>query len=108
MASSGVLDRTFDALANEHRRRIVDRLSGGSVDTPELTAGFDMSKQALNKHLTVLEQAGLVERELRGRVHHVQLVPDKLNLVTDWVSEVRRGWGASLDRLGDLLEEEHS
>ena len=105
MAPNAMLDRTLDALANEHRRRIVDRLSGGSVDTPRLGDHFSMSKQALNKHLVVLEEAGLVRRERRGRVHTVHLRTEPLDSIIDWVGQVRRGWESSFDRLGEMLEE---
>lgn len=104
MVANDLLERTFDALGNPHRREIIDRLMGGPLDTPVLGACFDMSKQALNKHLVVLERAGLIDRRLNGRVHRVHLRPDPLDTVVDWVSAVRRGWESSFDRLGDLLE----
>ena len=100
-----VLDRTLDALANPHRRDIVDRLVAGPLDTPSLGTAFDMSKQALHRHLTVLEGAGLVERRAQGRVHEVRLCAEPLAAVVSWASEVRRGWETSLDRLAHVLEE---
>jgi len=100
-----VLDRTFDALANPHRRDIVNRLSEGPVQTPTLGSSFDMSRQALHQHLTVLERAGLIERRALGRVHEVRLRAEPLDAVVGWASEIRRGWDANLDRLGALLEE---
>ena len=105
MAPTATLDRTLDALGNEHRRRIVDRLATGSVDTPLLGEQFSMSKQALNKHLVVLEAAGLVRRERHGRVHTVHLQTGPLGSIVDWVGQVRQGWESSFDRLGQLLEE---
>ena len=98
------MDRTFEALANGHRRAIVDRLLAGPVETPELGIGFDMSKQALHQHLSVLERAGLIERRAVGRVHRIHLRPEPLDAVTDWATTVRRAWSDSLDRLADVLD----
>ena len=106
MASPATLDRTLDALANDQRRRIVDRLVEGPLDTPALGADFAMSKQALNKHLVQLEDAGLIERRRHGRVHEIRLRAEPLDELTTWVSRVRLGWESSLDRLGRLLEED--
>ena len=105
MTSSVVLDRTFDALANEHRRRIVNQLTAGPLDTPTLGSRFALSKQGLSRHLIVLQDAGLVERRLRGRVHQLSLQAAPLDGVSDWVTEVRRGWEANLDRLNQILRE---
>src|ERR1700733_3711308 len=97
------LDAAFDALANEHRREIVRRLARGAMTTPEIGRHFEFTKQALSRHVGVLENAGLVSRTLRGRVHEVSLVPRPLDTVARWVSELRRGWTASLDRLDEVL-----
>lgn len=104
--SATTLDPVFDALASEHRRRIVDHLAVRPLDTPTLGAKFNMSKQALNRHIVVLEDAGLIERRLQGRVHELRLIADPLDGVSDWVSQIRRGWQANLDRLADVLEED--
>lgn len=106
MTATDTLDRTFDALASAHRRRIVRELRTGDLGTPELGERFTMSKQALHRHVQVLEAAGLVERRLEGRTHRLSLVQDPLSDVTNWVSEVQRGWEASLDRLGDVIQED--
>lgn len=99
------LDQVFEALASEHRRHIVGRLAAGPVETPALGAHFDMSKQALQRHLQLLEGAGLIERELNGRVHTVRLRPEPLDGVASWTREIRTGWETSLDQLADHLEE---
>lgn len=105
MASTETLERAFEALANEHRREIVGRLAAGPIDTPVLGTYFPMSKQALHQHLSVLERAGLIDRQPRGRVHRIELRAEPLDQVVDWLTEIRRGWDTSLDRLGLLLEE---
>lgn len=94
MAAQRSLDRTFDALSNAHRRQILATLRRGPLDTPELVDGRLMSKQAHHRHVRILEDAGLVGREARGRVNRLHLIAEPLGDVTSWVREVRRGWDA--------------
>ena len=100
------LDATLDALANVHRRSIVVLLVDGPMTTPALGAHFAMSKQALNRHIGVLEAAQLIERRRRGRVVEIALRGHPLDQVVDWIGTVRQAWESSLDRLGDVLAEE--
>ena len=102
------LDAMFDALASERRREIVMRLARSPMSTPEIRHHFGFSKQALSRHLAVLEDAGLVSRHVRGRVHHQALAPQRLDGVVQWVSELRRGWAASLVRLDEVLSEQQN
>jgi DNA-binding transcriptional ArsR family regulator len=102
-ADQVALDAVFDALANEHRREIVARLARGSMTTPEVGRHFGFTKQALSRHIGLLEDAGLVSRTLRGRVHELELVPRRLDSVERWVFELRRGWTGNLDRLDEVL-----
>lgn len=96
----------FMALASRPRREIVARLAQGSMTTPEIGRHFRFSKQALSRHVTVLERAGLVRRTMHGRVQEVALDPAPLASVVDWLGIVQRGWQSNLDRLGNLLGEE--
>ena len=105
MASETSLDALFGALANGRRRAIVARLAGGRATTPQIGRRFRLTRQALNRHVALLERAGVVTRTLRGREHEVELVPARLDEVTDFVAQLRRGWSASLDRLGEVLRE---
>ncbi len=102
---TAVLDRAFEALANPHRRAIVDRLAAGPLTTPELGRTFEMSKQALSRHVHVLEAAGLVAREPHGRVHELRLEPGPLDEIAEWTALRRRAWEANLDRLDAVLTE---
>jgi DNA-binding transcriptional ArsR family regulator len=97
------LDQVFDALANQSRREIVARLSRGPVTTPEIGRQFGFSKQALSRHLSLLEDAGLIQRLARGRVHELSLVPVPLGEVAGWLADIRRGWETNLDRLDAVL-----
>jgi hypothetical protein len=80
-------------------------LARGRATTPQIGRRFRLTRQALNRHVALLERAGLVARTLRGRAHEVELVPGRLDGVVDFVAELRRGWSASLDRLGEVLRE---
>lgn len=104
-APAAQLDAVFQGLANGSRREIVARLARGPMTTPAIGRHFGFSKQALSRHVAVLEGAGLVARTLRGRVHELVLVPRRLDSITRWVSGLRRGWAANLDRLDEVLRD---
>jgi DNA-binding transcriptional ArsR family regulator len=103
LARSASLGPIFGALANEQRRAILARLAQGPASTPDIALQFDLTKQALNRHLVVLEDAGLLERTMHGRTYDLALVPASLDRISRWLGEIRRGWHASLDRLDDIL-----
>jgi DNA-binding transcriptional ArsR family regulator len=104
VAAPGVLDLVFEALANPARRDIVARLSRGRTTTPELGRDFGFTKQALSRHVRVLEEAGVIERRKRGRVHELSLVPDQLEGVSSWAGTIKENWSLNLDRLESVLE----
>jgi len=72
------MDKVFSALASTPRRRILAYLSATSMTAGEIAERFDISKPSLSKHLSVLENAGLVTREKKGQFVHYSLVPDNL------------------------------
>ena len=83
------MDKIFSALASTPRRRILAYLSATSMTAGEIAERFDMSKPSLSKHLSVLENAGLVKRERRGQFIHYSLVPESLtNTLNGFVQEV--------------------
>ena len=73
-----VLDKIFSALASPPRRKILAYLSATSLTAGEISARFEMSKPSLSKHLSILENAGLITREKKGQFVHYSLEPDKL------------------------------
>src|SRR3954468_8705905 len=83
------LDRAFAALADPVRRAIVARLSRGPVSVGELAAPFDMSLQAVSKHIAVLEAAGLVSRSRDGQRRPVHLEAAALERLTAWIDRYR-------------------
>jgi DNA-binding transcriptional ArsR family regulator len=100
----GRLDRVFHALSDETRRAILQRLAGGGVLVKDLAVPFAMSKQAVSKHLQVLEEAGLVAKVAEGRSTRVTLEPEALRHVEVWVSFYRAFWTERVGRLEKLLE----
>src|SRR4051812_47984251 len=102
--SSRALDRTFAALADPTRRRILAHLSQGDRCVTDLARPHDMSLPAISKHLRVLEKAGLLQRRRQGRVHEIKLVAQPLRQAAHWVEGYRKFWEGSLDRLAAYLE----
>ena len=98
------LDRTFAALADPTRRRILAHLARGDRCVTHLAKPHDMSLPAVSKHLRVLEKAGLLRRRRYGRVHEMQLEARPLKQAAQWVEEYREFWEGSLDRLAAYLE----
>jgi DNA-binding transcriptional ArsR family regulator len=102
--SPKILNRTFAALADPTRRRILAHLARGDKCVTHLARPHAMSLPAVSKHLRVLEKAGLLRRRRYGRVHEMQLEAKPLKLAAEWVEEYRKFWEGSLDRLAAYLE----
>src|SRR5215472_13609437 len=102
--SSRTLNRTFAALADPTRRRILAHLAGGDRRVTDLARPHAMSLPAVSKHLRVLEKARLLRRRRYGRVHEMQLEAKPLKEAAEWVEEYRKFWEGSLDRLAAYLE----
>ncbi len=102
------LDTTFNALADPTRRALLARLRRGNATVGALARPFDMSLVAVSKHLRVLERAGLIEREVRGREHHCTLNGEPLRAVTGWTQEYLDFWENRLDALEAFVTREHS
>ena len=105
MQQNDPLSTTLAALADPTRRAILARLAQGETSVKDLAAPFDMSQPAISKHLRVLEKAGLIEqgRQAQWRPRRLQAGP--LREVADWVSQYRRHWEESFERLDTYLRE---
>ncbi|MBX2799682.1 MAG: helix-turn-helix domain-containing protein [Myxococcales bacterium] len=101
---SAAVDQIFAALSSGVRRGIVAQLATGSTSIAELRRDLPFSKQAMTRHVAVLEEAGLVRRITEGRTHRLQLVLEPLLEVQSWVDERAAAWRASFDRLDALLD----
>ncbi|MGH8775616.1 MAG: ArsR/SmtB family transcription factor [Jiangellaceae bacterium] len=101
MVNYDSLDRTFAALADPTRRAVVVRLARHDATVGELAAPFRMSLPAVSKHLSVLEKAGLISRERRGRNQVCRLRADNLAVATAWLERHRDFWTTQLTALAD-------
>ncbi len=100
------MDTVFRALANESRRKLLDRLHARNGQTlSEMCEGLDMTRQAVTKHLTILEEANLVVTQKRGRekLHYLNPVP--INEIAErWIGKYERGRLRALAELKKQLE----
>jgi DNA-binding transcriptional ArsR family regulator len=98
-------EAVWTALSDPTRREIVEKLTRGPTRVTDLAAPFDMSLNAVSKHIKVLEAARLVRRTIQGREHTLELDPAPLREVTRWASEIERFWSSRLDRMERYFEE---
>ena len=100
---SQTLDTIFHALGDATRRAMLGELASGERTVGELAQPFAMSLAAASKHIKVLEQAGLVHRDVRGRTHVCSLDPAPLMSADQWIGMYRRFWTDRLDTLERIL-----
>jgi DNA-binding transcriptional ArsR family regulator len=98
------LDRAFAALSDPVRRRIIARLSKGQATVNELAEPFEITKQAVSKHIQVLEQAGLVTRSRDAQRRPVHLNPPQLEALTAWIDGYRLVHEQQFRRLDAMLD----
>ena len=103
-----VVNDPFKALSHPIRRGIVERLAAGPASVGEATNGFGVSKPAISKHLKVLEDTGVIRREVVGRTHRLSLDPDVLSEAADWMDRQRALWGRLFDVVDEYLKEKES
>ncbi len=103
---SKVLDRTFGALADPTRRRILAQLAKGEECVTNLARPHAMSLAAVSKHLIVLEKAGLVRRQRNGRVHSLALEAKPMQEAREWLDRYRQFWEANLDQFERFLDQQ--
>ncbi|MEO0563309.1 MAG: metalloregulator ArsR/SmtB family transcription factor [Chloroflexota bacterium] len=95
----------FTAIAHPVRREILEILASGDRTAGELTAPFEVSRSAVSQHLSLLVDAGLIERRRQGRKQLYQIQPDNLNEVYRWIQQFEAFWAERLDNLGQVLDE---
>jgi DNA-binding transcriptional ArsR family regulator len=99
------LDRIFHALGDRTRRQMLTLLADeGERTASELGNPFEVAQPTVSKHIRVLERAGLVSRQVEGRVHRFRLNPTPMLEAQDWIARQRKFWNATLDQLGDFLD----
>jgi DNA-binding transcriptional ArsR family regulator len=101
--SDAEVDRIFRALADATRRDIVRRTLGGEASVSELAADYDMSFAAVQKHVAVLEGAGLVTKHPHGRERLVRADPRQIARARALLASLEKLWRARFDQLDDVL-----
>ena len=98
----------FAAISDPTRRGILERLrQDGALSVTELAAPLPISRQAVTKHLDILERSGLIEHEWRGRKRVHLLKAEPLREVDDWLAPYAAAWDERLARLEDYLDGDH-
>jgi DNA-binding transcriptional ArsR family regulator len=97
------LSRVFAALADPLRRDMVARLASGDATVLELAQPYEVTVQAVSKHLKVLEEAGLVSRSREAQRRPVHLEAEVFDLMTRWIERYRREAEERYRRLDDVL-----
>jgi len=100
------VDLVFQALADSTRRDILRRSVSGAASVSRLAEAYPMSFAAVQKHVAVLDRAGLVTKERRGREQLVRSDPDGVRRAREALDQLELAWRDRVDRMSDLLAEE--
>ena len=99
------LSDVLTAISHPSRRAIIGQLAEGPARFTDIAKPFDLSLNAITKHLKLLERAGLISREKRGREVLISFRPKPLRLVSGWVHEYEKFWSERLDRFEGFFKE---
>jgi DNA-binding transcriptional ArsR family regulator len=105
VARSSTTSDVFNAIAEAHRRDILDVLITGEKAVGAIVGDLSMSQPQVSKHLRVLSEVGLVKCRAEGRRRLYRLEPVRLRQMHDWLVKYEQAWNERLDRLGDYLKE---
>jgi len=99
------LDRVYGAISHSSRREMLEQLASAPARVTDLAERFDISFAGVSKHVHVLEDAGLIRREVQGREHRLSLEPVPLGHAAGWLATYRRFWEQRLDLLDRRIRE---
>jgi DNA-binding transcriptional ArsR family regulator len=105
VARSSTTADVFNAVAEAHRRDILDTLITGEKAVGAIVADLSMSQPQVSKHLRVLSEVGLVSSRADGRHRLYRLEQARLRPFHDWLAKYERAWNDRLDRVEDYLKE---
>ena len=105
MARSSTTSDVFNAIAEVHRRDVLDALNAGEKAVGAIVHDLSMSQPQVSKHLRVLREVGLVRCRAEGRRRLYRLEPARLRPLHEWVAKYERAWNERLDRVDDYLKE---
>jgi DNA-binding transcriptional ArsR family regulator len=105
MARAATTSDVFNAVADVHRRDILDVLMAGEKPVGTIVNDLSMSQPQVSKHLRVLTEVGLVSCRAEGRRRLYRLEPARLRPVHEWLTRYEQAWNDRLDRMDDYLQE---
>ena len=105
VARSSTTSDVFNAIAEAHRREILDTLITGEKTVGAIVSDLSMSQPQVSKHLRVLSEVGLVKCRAEGRHRLYSLEPERLRPLHEWLAKYEQAWNARLDRVDDYLQE---
>ena len=105
MARSSTTADVFNAVAEAHRRDILDSLIGGEKSVGTIVSDLSLSQPQVSKHLRVLSEVGLVTYRAQGRQRLYRLQPGQLQPLQEWLANYEQALNERLDRMGDYLGE---
>jgi DNA-binding transcriptional ArsR family regulator len=105
VARSSTTSDVFNAIAEAHRREILDELIAGEKAVGTIVNDLSMSQPQVSKHLRVLSEVGLVRCRAEGRRRLYSLEPARLRPMHEWLAKHERAWNERLDRMDDYLKE---
>lgn len=97
------LDAAFLALGDRTRRAIISRLARGEATVGELAEPFELTHQAVSRHVGILRSRGLIQQRVDGRRRPCRLNVERIRELADWIGEQQRVWESRLDRLEEHL-----
>jgi DNA-binding transcriptional ArsR family regulator len=105
VARSSTTSDVFNAIADAHRREVLDTLITGEKAVGAIVDDLSMSQPQVSKHLRVLNEVGLVRCRADGRRRLYRLEPARLQPFQEWLAKYERAWNDRLDRVDDYLKE---
>ena len=105
MARSSTTSDIFNAIAEAHRREVLDVLIAGEKAVGEIVTELSMSQPQVSKHLRVLAEVGLVRCRAEGRRRLYRLEPARLQPMRQWLARYEQAWNDRMDRMDDYLKE---
>jgi DNA-binding transcriptional ArsR family regulator len=105
VARSSTTSDVFNAIAEAHRREILDALVAGEKAVGAIVDDLSMSQPQVSKHLRVLSKVGLVRCRAEGRRRLYRLEPARLRPMHEWLAKYEQAWNERLDRMDDYLKE---
>ena len=105
VARSPTTSDVFNAIADGHRREVLDALIAGEKAVGEIVTDLSMSQPQVSKHLRVLSEVGLIRCRAEGRRRLYRLEPARLRPMREWLAAYEQAWNARMDRVDDYLKE---